>query len=308
MCSMNNADPKNSDFTILLYYHYVPIENPEEFRDEHRALCERLGITGRILIASEGINGTCEGAREAMQEYMDIMHADPRFADMMFKTSAGTGSSFPKLKIKVRPEIITTRWGVGMDVDAERAEYLEPEELHAWYRENRDDFVVVDTRNDYEVAGGYFEKTVHLNTPTFRDLDDKLGSLAYLKDSGKKIVAVCNGNVRCEKASALLVKRGFPNVYHLHHGIHTYMQKYPGQDFKGTHYFFDDRKTMQFVEPEDRDVVGVCRCCGESSERYENCSLLSCNRNFIVCDSCAESGVYCDTRCEQEHQHQTVLV
>ena len=287
-----------SKYRVLLYYQYVPIEDPEDFRDHHRVLCQRLGIKGRILIASEGINGTCEGTVEATEEYMRVMHADERFADMVFKESEGNGKAFPKLKVKVRPEIVTTRWGKEIDPETDRAQFLEPEELHQWYREDRDDFVVVDMRNNYEVEGGHFEKTVHPDMNNFRDLGDKLKNIEHLKKSDKKLVAVCNGNIRCEKASAFLVQQGFENVYHLHHGIHTYMQKYPGKDFKGTLYVFDDRKTMQFAGPEVRGVTGHCRRCQQSSERYENCARSECARNFIVCDDCADQGVYCNSLCQ----------
>lgn len=288
-----------SPYIVLLYYHYVEISDPEAFRDQHRALCQRLGIKGRILVANEGINGTCEGTRAACDEYIAAMHADERFADMVFKESAGTGTAFPKLKIKARPEIITTRWGAEIDPQVDRAEYLEPEELHQWYRENRDDFVVVDLRNNYEVAGGRFKKTVHPDMEYFRQLDEKLPALEDFKDSGKKLVAVCNGNIRCEKGSALLVKRGFKNVYHLHHGIHTYMQQYPGQDFEGTLYVFDDRLTMQFAEPEERGVLGRCHHCDTATERYVNCQQKSCNKKIIVCDDCT-GNEYCSDNCRAQ--------
>jgi len=187
---------------------------------------------------------------------------------MEFNTSPGTGEAFPKAKVRIRPEIITTRWGTELDPIKDRAEFIEPEELRSWYEQDKDDFVVVDMRNDYEVEGGRFKKTIHSGMHNFRDLKDTLPEIEHLKTGDKKIVAVCNGNIRCEKGSALLVKEGFKNVYHLRHGIHRYLKMYPGKDYEGTLYVFDNRLSMQFAGPEERGITGKCYIWLRTAKTY----------------------------------------
>jgi len=194
-----------TEHIVLLFYKFVDIENPEVVRLEQRALCENLDIKGRILIACEGINGTLEGTIDAVKEYKKVMKNDPLFSDMPFKESTGTGEAFPKLKVKVRKEIVTL--GAGrFDVKNETAKEITAEEFDALY-EKDDDFVVLDLRNDFEVASGYFEKTIDPMLRHFRDLPEKVAELSHLKD--KKIVTVCTGGIRCEKATCLLKKEGF---------------------------------------------------------------------------------------------------
>src|SRR5437868_4045335 len=99
----------NNNYKILLYYKYVHIESPIAFRDEQRALCDRLNMKGRIIVAHEGLNGTIEGTEEACEEYMSLMKADTRFTDIHWKISSGTsdGTAFPRLSVKARKEIVS---------------------------------------------------------------------------------------------------------------------------------------------------------------------------------------------------------
>lgn len=102
---------KDWKYVVLLFYKYVSINDPQAFMAEQRALCERLGIKGRFIIAHEGLNGTCEGTPEAANEYVKTLTSDPRFADIHMKYSKGTGHAFPKLRIRVRPEIVSLGLG-----------------------------------------------------------------------------------------------------------------------------------------------------------------------------------------------------
>jgi hypothetical protein len=104
---MDAASLNTAVWPVLLFYKYVPIADPEEFTAQQRALCSRLGLKGRVLIAAEGINGTLAGPTDAVNEYTAALNADPRFADVTFKVSAGDEKTFPKLVVKVRPEIVT---------------------------------------------------------------------------------------------------------------------------------------------------------------------------------------------------------
>lgn len=295
-------------YTIILFYKYTLIDDPKKLRDEQFALCSHLLMKGRMIIATEGINGTFEGTKESCDEYMKHMKADPRFVDIHWKISEGTpdGTAFPRLSIKVRKEIVSLHLGDEEDIDpnATTGIHLKPEDLHAWYKEGKK-FHIVDMRNDYELRVGKFEGTVFPDLNNFRDLKKNLKKIEDLKDT--TVLTVCTGGVRCEKASGLLVREGFKDVYQLDGGIVSYMEKYPGQDFKGSLYVFDKRIVMNFDDPSTHEVIGHCSKCGEKSEHYVNCGNLMCHDHFICCKKCLEKSegnhpsyglAYCNLWCK----------
>ena len=286
--------------TILLYYKYTDIADPQALAYGQRSLCEKLKLKGRVIIAHEGVNATVEGTIEAIEQYIAEMKRDSRFADVHWKKSAGSidGQSFPKLSIKVRKEIVSLHLD---DFDPATGDInpaqltgkrLSPEELRQWFAEGRE-FEIVDMRNDYEHASGHFKGSVLPPLKNFRDLAKVLPQLQPLKN--KTVLSVCTGGVRCEKASAYLVKQGFQDVYQLDGGIVSYMEKYPGQDFAGALYVFDGRVTMHFDKAEEHKVIGRCGRCERASEHYVNCKNLSCHYHFICCTDCVdEKGeAYC---------------
>ncbi len=284
---------------ILLYYKYTTVDNPALLAESQRALCESLGLTGRIIIANEGINGTVEGAVEATEKYIAEMNNDARFADMHYKKSPGIGTAFPRLSIKVRREIVSLHLG---DEDFSPTQvtgkYLSAENLHEWIHGGKE-FYIVDMRNDYEHKIGHFQNSILPPLKNFRDLPKVLPTLDHLKN--KTVVTVCTGGVRCEKASGFLVKHGFTDVYQLYDGIVTYMEKYPEEDFVGKLYVFDGRITMGFnSESTPHTVVGRCDRCATPSENYVNCKLPSCNAHFICCERCVEENgkVFCSEKCK----------
>lgn len=293
-----------NNYQILLFYKYAPIKNPVHEMREQKRLCEKLGLTGRIIIADEGINGTVEGTLENTEEYIKIMTKDKRFSDVNWKKSEGTGSAFPKLKVKVREEIVSLHLH---DKDIKpwknTGKYLDAEELHSWFEEKRE-FFIVDMRNDYEHKSGYFEGSILPPFSNFRDLSELLPQLENLKN--KTIVTVCTGGVRCEKASGFLVKNGFNDVYQLRNGIVTYMEKYPNEHFKGKLYVFDGRILMGFnTESDEHEVVGKCERCLKTSENYINCDTIGCHRHFILCEKCVdEYGKICPEGCSYLRQKQ----
>lgn len=291
-------------YQILLWYKYVSIENPVRFMKDHRKLCEELELRGRIIVASEGINGTVEGALSNTEKYILEMQKDPRFADIHWKKSVGTGNAFPKLSIKVREEIVSMHlhendlkpWSV-------TGKYLKPEELHEWFLSGKE-FYIVDMRNDYEHKSGYFEGSILPPLTNYRDLPKILPLLKNYTD--KPILTVCTGGVRCEKASGFLVSNGFDNVYQLQGGIVSYMEKYPNEHFKGKLYVFDGRVLMGFnTDSAQHEIVGKCEKCGAKSENYINCDTVGCHRHFILCEKCiAVSGKICPEGCQYERRKQ----
>jgi UPF0176 protein len=281
-------------YQVLLFYKYTTIEDPEALKAWVRSRAEALGLTGRVLIAEEGINGTLEGLIENTQVFTQEFLADPRFSDVQVKTSVGTGAAFPKLVVKVRDEIVGTRFDKEkVDPRKKTATHLKPEELRAWY-ESQKDFVVVDMRNDYEYKSGHFKDSINPELANSRDLPEAMDKLAPLKD--KTVVTVCTGGIRCEKMSAFLLAEGFNDVYQLDNGIHGYMEKYPGEDFLGTLYTFDQRHTMDFGG--EREIVGECHLCGTKTELYADCADNTCHKHFLVCEGCqGAEGTFCSEAC-----------
>ncbi len=285
--------------TIILFYKYVQIENPEELREAQFLLATRLGLKGRVIIAEEGINVTLEGTNENIQEYLSIYLADPRFSDTHIKRSEGTGAAFPKLSVRVRPEIVSLHLEKDINPNEITGKKLRPEELKQWYKEGKE-FYVIDMRNDYEFKVGKFKDSILMPVQNFRDIPSALAHIDHLR--GKTVVPVCTGGVRCEKASGLLVREGFEDVYQLDGGIVTYMEQFPAQEFEGTLYVFDKRITMDFDPKEKHVVVGACDLCETPSERYVNCKNPRCNKHFLCCESCSETDgrSFCTVECRDK--------
>lgn len=292
------------DYRVLLYYKYVTIEDTDAFVREHRALCERLGLLGRILVAQEGINGTVSGTAEAAEAYMDALHADPRFADMPFKIDEADGHAFKKLIIKVRPEIV--RLGLDSDVNPlqRTGRRLSPKEFYEAMQQ--EDVVVIDARNDYEYNVGHFKGAVAPTVKTFRDFPQWVReTLAQYKD--KKVLTYCTGGIRCEKFSAMLLEEGFKDVSQLDGGIVTYGKdpEVQGRLFEGSCYVFDERVTVPVNRTGEAKVISHCHYCGTECERYVNCANLACDHQFLCCVNCEfEHRRSCSPACETAENHE----
>lgn len=271
-----------NDFIVILFYKFINISNPESFVIAHKEKCKELGILGRMIVAEEGINGTFEGNRESIEAYKDFLKKDPAFSDMPIKESLGNGKAFTRLSIKVRDEVV--KLGAGkFDIKKETATELSSQDLEKWY-ENNEDFVVLDLRNDYEIASGKFERTIDPKLSNFRDLPGKIAELSKIKD--KKIVAVCTGGIRCEKATCLLKNSGFSNLYQLKDGIHTYMKEYPGKNFKGTLFVFDNRMTTDVEKIPNKTIIGKCIFCSKETENYCSDDSTRPSKKILCCDAC----------------------
>ncbi len=288
----------NGEYTILLYYKYVRIKDPNLEKERQMVACSALGLTGRIIVADEGINGTVEGKTEDCEKYIAWMEQNKKFRDIGWKKSLGNGQCFPRLSVKARKEIVSLHLvDENRDIDPTKltGKRLKAEELDKMY-ENGEEFYIVDMRNDYELEVGKFEGTVFPGLKNFRDLRERVKEIEHLKD--KKVVTVCTGGVRCEKASGFLMSQGFKDVAQLHNGMVTYMEKFPGKAFKGSLYVFDGRKTMTFDNPENHTVIGKCHYCKSATENYFDCSYPFCHQQFLGCESCvAENEGYCKEDC-----------
>lgn len=289
---------------ILLYYKYINIDDPEKLKADQIKLCKDLNLKSRIIVAHEGINGTLEGLVEDTEKYIEEMNKDPRFSDIRYKKSEGTGNSFPKISVKVRSEIVSLHLGSDdfSPVDT-TGKYITAEELHELFKSG-EEFYIIDMRNDYEHKVGYFKNSILPALSNFRDLPNIIGDIAHLKD--KKIVTVCTGGVRCEKASGYLVRKGFSDVSQLKDGIVTYMETYPNEDFLGKLYVFDGRVAMGFdTDSPEHVVVGKCDICVKPSDNYVDCDYIHCkgHRHFICCNDCLDENgkSFCSEECKGKY-------
>jgi len=297
------------EFQVLLFYKYVHIAEPDTVRDNLRALCERLDLTGRGIIATEGINITLEGKKEDTEIFIKELEKDERFLNIHMKRSVGDGKAFRKLSMKTRSEIVSASLGV-CDIDPNQVtgKRCTPEMLHQWFAEGKE-FYIVDMRNVYEHDVGHFAGSILPDMENFRDLPKITKALGHLKN--KTVLTVCTGGVRCEKASGYLVSQGFTDVYQLDGGIVSYMEAYPNQDFEGKLYVFDNRIAMGFyTDDKNHKVIGRCESCGASSEHFVNCDNAWCGKHFILCETCmdqqkTDKGIKtCVGKCKMRHPNK----
>ncbi len=267
---------------ILLYYCYTHIADPEAFRDEHHALCLELGLLGRIIVAAEGLNGTVSGLRANCQAYMAKVKADPRFASTEFKTEAHGGHAFKKLHVRVKDEIVHSGLKHLHPANG-TGKYVEPHEFKSL--KDQDGVVVLDVRSNYEHSLGRFKNALTLDMENFREFPEKIAELEQLKD--KKIITYCTGGVKCEKASAYLLEKGFKDVYQLHGGIIKYGLETDGKDFEGKCYVFDGRIAAE-VNRANPSVISRCHVCNTPSTHMVNCANEVCNLHVPICESCME--------------------
>lgn len=289
-----------SEYQILLYYKYVFIADPDAFAGEHRALCNEIGLKGRIIVSREGINGTVSGTSQQTQAYMSAMHADARFADMPFKVDPYHAHAFQKLKVKVKRELVNLKLEDDIDPNQLTGKRLTPQEFMEQLEQ--EGVVVLDGRNNYEYDLGHFRNAIRPDVKTFREFPEWIREHRSLFED-KKVLTYCTGGIRCEKLSGLLLREGFEDVAQLDGGIVTY-GKDPaarGQYFDGKCYVFDERIGVS-VNQVESTVVGHCHHCGTAADNYINCAYPRCHEQHLVCPSCEEAFAgYCSESCRATH-------
>lgn len=268
-------------YPVILYYKFSPIESPELFLIRHKALCRDLGLKGRIYISGEGINGTLSGTRLNIDLYKENLRSNPGFEDTEFKEDEADTIPFAKMIVKLRPEIVTLKYGEKLD-PAEGGNHLQPEE---WRRvmESGEDYVMIDVRNNYESRIGHFEGAMLPDLENFYDFPQWLDEVDIPKN--KKVLMYCTGGIRCEKFSVLMKQKGWEDVNQLHGGILNYAKQQGGKHFKGKCFVFDDRLVVP-VNPADEEPIAHCEITGKKADTYINCANMECNRLFI----CSEEG------------------
>ena len=283
-------------YQTLLYYCYSTIKNAEQFAAEHLQFCKSLKLVGRIIVAHEGLNGTVSGTSESCRVYMDAIKSDLRFSSTDFKIDEVEKPSFLKMHCRYKSEIVNSGLRNPQIINPEKKTgiYLEPQDFLKM--KDGDDVIILDVRSNYEHSVGRFKNAVTLDMDNFREFPEMINKLAKYKD--KKIVTYCTGGIKCEKASALLLHYGFPEVYQLHGGIIKYGKDVDGKDFEGKCYVFDNRIAVD-INTANPVAVGNCCNCGTITEKMINCANPECNEHFTQCNNC---GTRLDGACSEECQ------
>jgi len=303
---------KDKPFRVLLYYKFHPIDNPEQFTQEHKEFCSKHNLVGRILIGKEGINGTCAGLPEDIRVYKEFVHSIKGFEDLWFKEHAIEKLPLQKLKVQCRKEIVA----LGREVNMENTgTYLSAQQFHHMVEQSFHDpsIVVLDGRNEIEARVGKFKNALAPPIRFFRELKEEIKKEAYQHIKDKKVLMYCTGGIRCEKASALLKEEGFGDVYQLHGGIYNYLKHYPSGHFEGTCFVFDDR--MQITIDHDgaknadfpqEKIISHCDFCHQQSNRVVNDERKEKRYLVICCPECDKKYDVSRIRYGQERKDELI--
>lgn len=228
---------------VAALYKFVTLEDFEALREPLRQTMVDNDVKGTLLLAREGINGTVAGTREGIDALLAWLTADPRLHDIDHKESFCDEPPFYRTKVKLKKEIVTL--GVpGIDPNDTVGTYVEPEQWNALIDDP--EVLLIDTRNDYEVAIGTFEGAIDPKTTTFREFPEYVRA-QFDPAKHKKVAMFCTGGIRCEKASSFMLKEGFEEVYHLKGGVLNYLEKVPEarSKWRGDCFVFDNRVTVR---------------------------------------------------------------
>lgn len=274
---------------VILYYGFAPVADPVAMKLWQRSLCETLNLKGRILIADTGINGTLGGDMENLKKYVKATKEYPGFGKIDFKWSDGTGEDFPRLSIKVKPELVAFanpgELKVSVDGVVGGGVHLRPEEVDQLVANRGDEVVFFDGRNAYEAKIGKFKNAIVPDVETSHDFVREIESGKYDHLKEKPVVTYCTGGVRCEILSSVMKNRGFKEVYQIKGGIVRYGEKMGDKGlWEGSLYIFDNRTIQEFSD--SPAVIGKCDECGSSTKTFRNCAHPNCHLLRLLCDDC----------------------
>ncbi|NXG22065.1 TSTD2 protein, partial [Grallaria varia] len=283
---------------VLLYYCYCEVKDPEILCAWQKALCQHLHLTGKIRIASEGINGTVGGSKIATSLYIEAMLSQPLFKNILcqedFKSSAGGAHCFPDLRVGVFKEIVPMGIDPKIVSYKETGIHLSPQEFHreveqylSQVSQGQSDTILLDCRNFYESKIGQFQGCLAPDIRKFSYFPSYVDeNLELFKD--KRVLMYCTGGIRCERGSAYLRSKAVcREVYQLKGGIHKYLEEFPDGFYRGKLFVFDDRYAICSNE----DIISACRYCGALWDQYKLCSSQHCRQLVLTCPGCYSKGL-----------------
>lgn len=284
---LNDPTPR----TTISFYCYFKIEDPAGFRNTLYRAMTTIGVLGRIYVASEGINAQISVPTEKLEEFRQYLYSIEPLHNLRLNIAVDdNGKSFFVLDIKVRDKIVAD--GIDdPDFDmANKGRYVNAEEYNRLTEDP--DTIVIDMRNYYEYEVGHFENAIEIPSDTFREQLPM--AVDMMKDKKEaNIIMYCTGGIRCEKASAYMLHKGFKNVFHLEGGIINYTRQAKEKGlpvkFIGKNFVFDDRLGERITP----DVIAHCHQCGKPADTHTNCKNDGCHLLFIQCEECAATYEGC---------------
>lgn len=257
----------NLEFLNVAGYKFEPLENLDSLIPEFQNKCDELGLKGSVYLSPNGINFSIAGTEIDIETYIKFMEEDSRLRDIPLKKTFSKTQPFRRMKVRLKKEIIS----LGRDDINPReltGDYISPRELFEMY-ETKEDVIVLDTRNEYETRVGLFENAIDLQLDTFRDFPSAIETLPEeYKD--KQIVMYCTGGIRCEKASAVMMKAGFSDVKQLEGGVLDYFKETGGAYWNGDCFVFDERVALD-KELKETEYI-YCYICREPLSAEEKAS------------------------------------
>lgn len=230
-------------YTIAALYHFTPLGDLAKLQENLKSVCQSLDIKGTLLLAHEGINGTVAGTDDGIRKLLFTLSARPEFEGLDWKISYSDTPPFSRMKVRLKKEIVAMGQP-NVDPLNRVGRYVDPEDWNALIRS--EDVVIIDTRNDYELAIGTFEGAVNPETSSFREFPDWWEKN---KDrfANQRVAMFCTGGIRCEKSTSFLVEQGIDEVYHLKGGILKYLEDIPEDEstWTGACFVFDGRVSVE---------------------------------------------------------------
>jgi len=291
----------NNRIVVCALYHLVRLDDFENLQKPLLDLMQSSQVKGTLLLAREGINGTIAGPREGIDAVLAWLKADLRLQDLDYKESFDEDYPFYRSKVKLKKEIVTM--GIE-DIDPNRkaGTHVDPEHWNELISDP--EVLLIDTRNNYEVAIGTFKNAVNPETKTFREFPEyvrnKLDPARH-----KKIAMFCTGGIRCEKSTAYLKENGFDEVYHLKGGILKYLEEVPESEslWQGECFVFDNRVSVDHgLQKGTYDQCHACRLpITEADKQHKNFE------KGVSCPRCYEDLSETQKRAFKERQKQIDL-
>ncbi len=247
-----------SQFKVAAFYKFTPMDDIASTKERLDAAFSDTDIRGTILLAPEGVNGTIAASSEEIDVAFKRLRALPSLDDLDYKASYAPENPFYRLKVRLKKEIVTMG-APEADPNKQVGAYVEPEDWNALIQS--DDVVVIDTRNDYEVAIGTFDNAIDPKTKSFREFPAWFRKFREQKPD-TKVAMFCTGGIRCEKATAFVKNEGVDDVYHLKGGILKYLERIPPTEslWRGDCFVFDNRVSVKHgLEVGDYDMCHACR-------------------------------------------------
>jgi UPF0176 protein len=287
--------------TTISFYQYHLIENPQEFRDELWKTLAALNVFGRIYVAHEGINAQISVPSENVESLRNVLYAYEWMNGMRLNIAVDDdGKSFWVLKIKVREKIVADGIRDASFSMERKGKYLKAAAVNELMKDP--DTLIIDMRNHYEYEVGHFENAIEIPSDTFREQLPMAVKMMKGRED-KPVIMYCTGGIRCEKASAYMLHRGFKNVFHIEGGIINYVhqveQQKLEQKFVGKNFVFDNRLGERVTE----DIIAQCHQCGQPADTHTNCANDACHLLFIQCDACKATYEGCCSQACQSFIH-----